>query len=469
MGLCYDTGSWADSKWGSHVKASNLAKSVIRTGTEKQDDFSKFAEDVHARLYLRNEPDKVDGDAPDWASKIHNEASDMKEWQQLRRRCQGNGFSSAMATEQFLSMVLSNVPQQSKGNNKNNSQGTLLGGTGVGGDTPGKAKGSQGKGSEGDPDGSVVRKVIRRAVREAKIAADEAVETVGSLNDIFGLPGSEPGQPETMKDLQEVRKLYESVRNNHKLKSIAKLAGRIRRISDTKKRTKVREGVGAVKGITMGGDVSRVIPSELAGMRSKNRLMRLETIRRIIERRALCLEMKSEQPKGRGPIVVCMDESSSMQGDRDTWSKAVALTLLSVATQQNRDWCVIGYSGSINHQTMIAAGKADINAVSLALSKGCHGGTDFNAPINAALNVIDESSNLKEADIIFITDGEGSVNEDTANRLNAYKNDEGLSFYVVGIGNKGELSRSLGAIATTIINVNSVTGDFDDIHQAINL
>ena len=53
--------------------------------------------------------------------------------------------------------------------------------------------------------------------------------------------------------------------------------------------------------------------------------------------------MKS--PVGKGPIIITIDESGSMQGEKAHTAKALALALAWIARQQNR-WCaLIAYSG----------------------------------------------------------------------------------------------------------------------------
>jgi uncharacterized protein with von Willebrand factor type A (vWA) domain len=69
-----------------------------------------------------------------------------------------------------------------------------------------------------------------------------------------------------------------------------------------KARSKVKPGVGEVHGITLGGDLARLLPSELVALRRPR--LRLHLLARLLERRALTYSMQEKEPQSRGPIVV---------------------------------------------------------------------------------------------------------------------------------------------------------------------
>src|SRR5207249_4537867 len=50
--------------------------------------------------------------------------------------------------------------------------------------------------------------------------------------------------------------------------------------------------------------------------------------------------------RGRGPMIVCLDGSGSMEGEKEIWSKAVALTLLEIARRQRRLFRFICFSSA---------------------------------------------------------------------------------------------------------------------------
>src|SRR3954463_11522285 len=59
----------------------------------------------------------------------------------------------------------------------------------------------------------------------------------------------------------------------------------------------------------------------------------------------MCREYHAREPVARGPIILSVDESGSMQGDKVHTAKALALALAWIARMQKR-WCgLVAYSG----------------------------------------------------------------------------------------------------------------------------
>ena len=63
---------------------------------------------------------------------------------------------------------------------------------------------------------------------------------------------------------------------------------------------------------------------------------------------------------GKGPIIICLDESGSMIGERNHAAKALALALAWIARQQKR-WCaLIAFSGESGERILpLPLGKWD--------------------------------------------------------------------------------------------------------------
>ena len=99
-----------------------------------------------------------------------------------------------------------------------------------------------------------------------------------------------------------------------------------------------------------GGDVGRLLPAELARLVVPE--LELDALRRIAERQAMCREHHAAEPVGKGPVIVCVDESGSMEGEKDHTAKALALALAWVARHQRR-WCaLVAYSGDTGERLL---------------------------------------------------------------------------------------------------------------------
>ena len=180
--------------------------------------------------------------------------------------------------------------------------------------------------------------------------------------------------------------------------------------------------------------------------------------------------MTGREPQARGPVVVLLDESGSMrEAGKDIWSKAVALALLSTATRQRRAWHLVAFNGAIVREVAIAAGKASAADIQQALDHGCSGGTDFDAPVLRAVDLIRTSPIMRQADVLIITDGEDELEPATVEAARALTTREGVSWFCVGVGPDAEAGLlSLSPIATSVVCVRD-TDDTDPVVPIINL
>lgn len=465
MGLCCKTTRWSDQLWSSHVESSHSARYTVEQGKARQQDFTGFAEDIHSRLYLTHEPGVDNG--PEWANTLHEAASELAEWKQLKLRCQHSGLAAGIATEEILSVLLDSVPQS---NDQQDSDEELPYDPRGGG--PGQGDGKPVAWTDkGDGEKAEIRAKLRKAIKEARDKVVEAEESLDGLESPLQLnrPGSAVGEQVTLKDLEHIRQAHQVVRNSYRLRQIAELAGRLRRKASTHKKTRVSGSCGEVVGVELSGDIPRILPGELAGLRG-SKIERLATLSKIVEKRALSYKLRAEKTETRGPIVVLQDLSSSMRGDRDIWAKAVALALLSTATEQKRSWTLIGFEAEIKHEDTVEAGEATPRQIEAILSHAPRGGTEFDPPLKRAVEIIKESASFKKADIILITDGEAELSAEVASQVKDLVDNAGLSLYLIGIGTDFAITQSAAARVATRVTCLATTQNEDDVlFDAINL
>jgi len=252
------------------------------------------------------------------------------------------------------------------------------------------------------------------------------------------------------------------------MRRICELAGRLERIAAAKAKSEVRPGVGEIHGIDLGADLSRLLPSELVALRHPR--LRLHLLSRVLQRRALTYGMTGREPLSRGPVLVLLDESGSMRsGGKDIWAKAVCLALLSTATKQKRDWHLVSFNGAIVRETTIPVRQASVDLIQRALDQRCHGGTNFDAPVLRAVEVIGTAKSMKRADVVIITDGESHLEPNTIEAATALTRTEGVSWFCVGVGPDADTELvSLAPVATKMVRVRD-TSDAEPIVPVINL
>ena len=455
MGLCYTTTRWLDRLWGEHLELSAAARELVQEGIAKQGEpFAGFPADLHARLYLPTDPASTDS-PPEWAAHLHALATELGEWQRLRLMCARNGFAAGIAAEALLEQLVPHVPERPP---------TALN------PTPSTAAPDDDPNlTRADASDTHLRAALRRAIRAARTAVQQSEAELEGLATPLGLavPGTATARHAGPADLRAVREAHARLAASPRLRRVAELAGRLERLAVQKARSKVNPGVGELHGVGLGGlpDLARLLPSELVGLRRRS--LRLHLLARVLEARALVYRMQGREPQARGPIVVLLDESGSMrEADKDIWSKAVALALLATATRQRRAWHLVAFNGAISRELELPPGQATAADLQQALDHRCAGGTDFDAPVLRAIDIIRSSPTMRQADVVVVTDGEDELEPATIASARELTRTEGVSWFVLGVGPTP--AHTLAPIATTLLHVLD-TGEPEPVLPVLSL
>jgi uncharacterized protein with von Willebrand factor type A (vWA) domain len=225
-----------------------------------------------------------------------------------------------------------------------------------------------------------------------------------------------------------VRALAARLRSDARLKQIALLAGRFKRIAASKRRQKFRHGADEITDIEQGADLGRLLPSELLKLTQPR--LRLAFMRSFVERAALQYLLVGNAPLGKGPLVVLMDKSGSMDGPRDVWATALVLALLEQAQRERRMFALICFDAHVKFETIVKPGEPLPEA---ALFTGCAGGTEIRVALQRGLEIIRTNPGaMKKADVVLVTDG-GSDTASAEALRNAAK-EIGVTILGLGIG-----------------------------------
>jgi uncharacterized protein with von Willebrand factor type A (vWA) domain len=222
------------------------------------------------------------------------------------------------------------------------------------------------------------------------------------------------GNPEGGKGVGEKLDLAAKLSKNDKLKKLSLLVGSLKEeMLSTRRKVWSKRGAEIVD-ITVGNDIGKIIPTELVSLRHK--LLKHDFKKRFIEGTLSQYSLKED--RGRGPMVICLDGSSSMDGNKELWSKGVCLTLLDIAKRERRKFNVVVFSsGGAPLKVFESVGKEGLSGWGMKESEIMElaeyfpgGGTNFEEPLNKAVSLL-ESSKFKGGDIVFITDGESNVGD----------------------------------------------------------
>lgn len=194
--------------------------------------------------------------------------------------------------------------------------------------------------------------------------------------------------------------LAEKLRNDKELRKIANLVGRFKKIVLKKQKMKQKQTMERNK-ITVGQEISRLLPAEMANYMIPNR--KVDFLRRFSEQQTFIFDTNGKEKKGRGPIIICIDESSSMTSIKEQ-SKAFCIALLMIARNQKRDFAIIPFATKLGDVKIFLKGQATTQELIEFSNSFLGGGTNYEHPLRESLDILLKSE-FKKADVLFVTDG----------------------------------------------------------------
>jgi uncharacterized protein with von Willebrand factor type A (vWA) domain len=295
----------------------------------------------------------------------------------------------------------------------------------------------------------------RMQLRTAELAReiDQAAEDSHDFSREFG----QGGRVAAGARLELGRRLA----RNKKLGELARMVGRFKQDARALKRKTLERGVAEAYDIELGAELGRLIPAELLAMHHP--VLKRDFHRRVLEGTVLQYRLRDDEQKGKGPMVVCIDVSSSMQGDKEMWSKAVALTLMDIARRQRRLFRAVMFSsGDVSLKVLDLNRERryqpDLNKVVEMAEYFPGGGTDFETPLDAAVELLGEKK-LKRGDIVIITDGESQVSPQWLARLRERKDELDFSIFAVLVDVGSAETSSLAQFADRITSVKRISDE----------
>jgi uncharacterized protein with von Willebrand factor type A (vWA) domain len=248
---------------------------------------------------------------------------------------------------------------------------------------------------------------------------------------------------------------------NEKLKKLARMVGRMKFHAQALRKKVFERSSEELLEVERGDALNRLLPHELLTLHHP--VLRKDFFRRLLDQELIQYSLRGVEEKGKGPMIVCLDGSSSMSGDKEVWSKAVTLTLLEIARKQRRLFRSICFSSAETPLQVLDMNPRDHYEIETKTVMDLAeyfpgGGTDFQKPLDAALDCLNQSR-FKKGDIIFITDGECQVDPQWAEAFRGEKEKLGFSLFSilidVGPASLGTLKEFSDRIAT----IKQLTGD----------
>lgn len=208
-------------------------------------------------------------------------------------------------------------------------------------------------------------------------------------------------------------------------------------------------------------DVGRLIPHELVAL--SHPLLKRDFQRRLLDGGVLTYALRGTDQRGHGPVVICLDTSSSMSGEKELWSKAVTLTFVELARRRRRRCHVVCFSSGEAGLREFEMNPGNPWAVALehTLDLAEHfpgGGTDFRPPLEAAARRLAERD-LRRGDLILITDGECEVDAEWRTAFLERKRKQNFAVYSILIDVQSASAETVRSLSDRVSLVSDLRAD----------
>lgn len=253
-------------------------------------------------------------------------------------------------------------------------------------------------------------------------------------------PGASFSYADLQNSSEDFSALARTMQNNPSIKDLARKMGRNYISEEKKKQSRIPEASRSeVHGTHRSDDLMRLLPSELVNLEDET----LENLfyARLLEKNLLTYELSGtqmvdgeateDQQNRTGPVVACLDTSGSMSGDPMLKAKALLLAIANILKQEDRSLHILLFGS--NSQIREFAMDAQNNASGLLqfLQKGFGSGTNFEAPLKRATEIISQKPDYIKADVLMISDGDCSLSDSFSAWLKKEKKRLDCSIYSV--------------------------------------
>lgn len=176
------------------------------------------------------------------------------------------------------------------------------------------------------------------------------------------------------------------------------------------------------RGIERSAEITRMLPAEAAllghptlrllwhARRAERSLSTYRYEGKVEERikvqaESAPIERSSHQKPERGPVVICLDTSGSMQGAPEQIAKALTLAVARAAHEEGRACRVVLFSGPGDVEDLeIGMGPTGLPSLLRLLAQSFSGGTDVDWPLRIAFDTL-ERQGWDRADLLLVSDG----------------------------------------------------------------
>lgn len=409
--------------------------------------WAQYARETFAKLYdsglAKEIPHEDRPMGSDWVGKLHEQAEALPEWRALKDRARRDAWACGVAAGEALNVIGSQVKPPDQDPQKIQDQIETIKELSEGKQLSKKqlarlaalqralqdAQANHAQATQLlDAKGAGLRSAMRAA-------ATKAQETITEMDDAMSTLGAGDQTGAVSRVAAPPQELRTALQKNQKLRKILKIAGRMKASAIQKQRSKATHGREELCDVVSGSDLSRLVPSELANLATPTTEALL--YRKLMENAAQVYELRGKVSIAEGPIILAVDESGSMAGQRDMWAKGVAFAMMEIAARQKRPFAYVHFDSRVTRTDEISQPRSvDLKQLEEFCNYFTGGGTSIRNALDHCATMLEGAAQAradkpwKRADVILVTDGD---DHDFAGQKAAVERIRKLSGHLYGI------------------------------------
>lgn len=251
---------------------------------------------------------------------------------------------------------------------------------------------------------------------------------------------------------------------SHKLRYIAKFLGRYKELLYAKRLAGYTYSRGEKYDIEYGNNITKALTSEIA-LLAKEELIPL-FIRKYQQKALKQYRKREAEYKGKGDMIVCLDESGSTFGENNAYGMAIAMVLYEICRINRTNFALIHFSDSTKIDVFPKNEKVPSEIILECAETFLGGGTNFDHPLRE-MNSLMLDGRVEKPDIVFITDGICDVSDETLAAFTRCKTDMGAKLTGILLDKGSNIDFTLNQFADRVYRTSEFLED-DMIEKLID-
>jgi uncharacterized protein with von Willebrand factor type A (vWA) domain len=284
---------------------------------------------------------------------------------------------------------------------------------------------------------------IDRLVHQALSQAMQEAEDLEEARRGIGL---EDGEWRSMP--QEERMALAERLMTPEMQQLSKIIGQLKRYALGVKAQRIVNVPTDPYDVENSDEVLRALPDQFVYL--AHPVAKMEFYRRVAMKELRVFKRRGTEEAGQGPIVACIDKSSSMSIKKMGWAMGVAEALRRFAADEDRDYLAMFFGTNEDRNYFeFPKGRGHYEKVLEFMGTVANGGTEFDGVLTEALlraTTHFDRTGGKKADILFITDGQAHLSDKWIEDFNAERARVGVRVYSVYIGGARDMQGKEGPV-----------------------